>query len=76
MRFKMAGKLLEILVLFCFAVSQLNAFYLPGLAPVNYCKIGKETETCECSFLDDKCSSISVSIWYFQFVAAKLFIHS
>lgn len=49
MRFKMAGKLLEILVLLCFAIGQLNAFYLPGLAPVNYCKIGKETETCEFS---------------------------
>lgn len=47
MRFKMARNLFRILLLICFTVGQLNAFYLPGLAPVNYCKIGKETETCK-----------------------------
>lgn len=57
----MARHLLGVLFLICFAASQLDAFYLPGLAPVNYCKIGKETETCEfLSMLDvSRCRTLS-----------------
>ena len=47
MRFKMEHNVfLKILVLISL-ISHLNAFYLPGLAPVNYCEINKETDTCK-----------------------------
>jgi len=37
-------KVLSILVTFCFCV---NSFYLPGLAPVNYCEEQQATDTCK-----------------------------
>ena len=38
--------LLVMIVLLCL-VALCNGFYLPGLAPVTYCKPGMETETCK-----------------------------
>lgn len=32
---------------FCIELS--NCFYLPGLAPVNYCKEGETSQTCKVS---------------------------
>jgi transmembrane 9 superfamily protein 2/4 len=34
-------------MIWLFVIGIANGFYLPGLAPVSYCKIGEETETCQ-----------------------------
>ncbi|CAG7837323.1 unnamed protein product [Allacma fusca] len=42
-----SGHVLAWLVILCNILSSSNGFYLPGLAPVNFCPADKESETCK-----------------------------
>lgn len=62
-----------ILPLLLFDIVSVHAFYLPGLAPVNYCKSGKVTDTCKSQVklfvnrLDSEQSALPYEYSYFDF---------
>lgn len=59
-------KFFSLLLLVSLFGHSIYAFYLPGLAPVNYCEINKETETCksEVKLYVNRLDSVQLAIPY------------
>ena len=66
----MGGNTLLVLLFLLYSV---NAFYLPGLAPVNYCTKSKETEGCKVNDITANILNHYIKIFFSQLMTNNNF---